>query len=52
MNEEAKKALIDDFAAMVNNDRVVDIETGIRPFVEIGEPMKEQMVITYIVKGT
>ena len=50
MNEE-KAAVIKSFVDLMNEGLIIDIETGIRPCIERGEMITEQIVITHRVKN-
>ena len=49
MKKKEKKKLIKMFKDMINQERIIDIETG-NPYVDVGAIMN-QMVITYKMKS-
>jgi len=51
MKKKEKKQLIEMFKDMINQERIIDIEMGLQPFVNVGEPIINQMVITYKMKS-
>ena len=50
MKKKARKALIKDFTAMVNDGRVIDIDPSVVVCIEIGEPIVREMRIRYYIK--
>ena len=51
MKKKEKKKLIKMFKDMINQERIIDVEMGINPYIDIGEPaILNQMVISYKMK--
>ena len=51
MDNIDKEAMIKNFTNLINEGLIIDIETGIRPCIERGEMVTEQIIITYRVKN-
>jgi hypothetical protein len=51
MNSINKQAIIKTFTDLINDGLVIDIETGIRPCMDSGDMVTEQIVITHRVKN-
>lgn len=50
MDKIDKEGLIERFTTLINDGLIIDIQMGLRPCIEIGDMITEQIVITHRVK--